>query len=201
MKVNGVHTLVSLLSQQMARRQPATDKTDRIRTLSLLLQHTDDPEERLAILRDILAEGNVRRTGIKWVDAQLAERTRYEAEGWPVSMGAADKINQLARTLGGRQWEAQGGGESPKDMFYGVESNMMFSKSVADDPGLDRFVPTSDDLEKAIVLVQRRLSATEGASFRLGSSDDESEPAELKSRMILISVGLAILLGVVASLF
>ena len=201
MKINGVHALVSLLSQQMARRQPATDKADRIRALSLALQHTDDPEERLAILRDILAESNVRRTGIKWVDDQLAEKTRHEAEGWPVSMGAADKINQLARTLAGRQWESQTTGEGPKDTFHGLESNMMFSKSAVDDTGLDRFVPTSDDLEKAIVLVQRKLTATEDSSFRLGGSGDESDPAELKGRMILISVGLAILLGVVTSLF
>lgn len=185
----------------MARRQPATDKADRIRALSLALQHTDDPEERLAILRDILAESNVRRTGIKWVDDQLAEKTRHEAEGWPVSMGAADKINQLARTLAGRQWESQTTGEGPKDTFHGLESNMMFSKSAVDDTGLDRFVPTSDDLEKAIVLVQRKLTATEDSSFRLGGSGDESDPAELKGRMILISVGLAILLGVVTSLF
>lgn len=202
MKINGVHALINLLSQQVARQPPvAALKADRIRALSDLLQKTDSPDERIDILRNILAEGNVRRTGIKAVDALLETEPRHAAEGWRVSMGAADKINQLQKTVSGRQWEAESGSDAVQASAYNVvEDRMIFSDSLAEDKGVDRFVPSKEDLEKAIVLVQRRLTEAEDPDFRFGRFDADAEVADLKGRIILISCGIAILLGILATL-
>jgi hypothetical protein len=192
--VNGVHSLMAFLLQQV--QPPKTDlvaNADRSQ-LELLLQESRQLNETLLKIEKQLSG--------RPVDSTLNTATMVIAtppvEGhWPAASVVRDVINSQERQHAFGQWQPDATGDVEAEPFRHQAENVPsvqlppFSQQLL----INKYVPTDDDVAMAQVSSHFGMSGPNLNTVRdIGVSHGEKNSGEVYSRLILISIGVAMIM-------
>ena len=196
--------MITLLTQQTLLLRGDRNHAKNAELLSELLAEAKGNKQVLASLEKILRERGVATNPINESSIHQAE---YGASPdvlakWKVTSKTADEINRQSTMSSGRSWESEthhlGGAEN-----IDTQNGLNFQSSPEPRPVALRFAepfrPSPEDMEKALLYLMPQRDPASGYSSFLGSEDYKSELRETKYRFLLVALGLAILLGILAS--
>lgn len=204
MKINPVHAMITLLTQQTLLLRGDRNHAKNVELLSELLAEAKGNRQVLASLEKILRERSVVPDPIDESSIHLSgnESSPDILAKWKVTSKTADEINRQSTMSSGRIWES----ETPH--FSGAENmdaqdGLNFQSSPEPRPEAlsfaEPFRPSPEDIEKALLYLMPQRDLTSGYSSFLGSEDYKSELRETKYRFLLVALGLAMLLAILAS--
>ncbi len=192
--VNGVHSLLAFLLQQVQLPKTGQVSTADHRQLQLLLQESRQLNETLLKIEKQL-NGRPADGVSKTVQHVIATQP---AEGhWPAASGVRDMINSQERQQAFGQWDIDTASDVEAEPFRHQAEYTLPQTAPAYGQQLliNRYEPTEEDVTMAQVSSSLATSRHNlHGDYGVDNDDTQSDANDVFSRFILMSVGIALIM-------